>query len=114
MRCATCGNLARRFGKDRNSNQRWQCRICSKTFLEPQPLDRMRLPFDKAVNCLHHLLKGTSIRSTERLLDVHRDTIIDAAVTAGTKFQRFLETVVRDVEVADVQADEIWGFVYCK
>jgi len=69
---------------------------------------------DKEIFSLRHLLEGTSIRSTERLVEVHRDTIITATVTAGKSCQRFLEHVVRSVQVSDVQADEIWGFVYCK
>ena len=118
--CATCGNPARRFGRDRNGYQRWQCVACQLTFTEPHapppagPLGPMRLSLNKAVDCLEHLLEGTSIRSTERLLNVHRDTIMSAAVTAGSNCQQFLENVVRDVEVDDVQADEIWSFVYCK
>ena len=114
MRCPVCQAEARRFGKDRNGNQRWQCRACCRTFLEPRPLGTMRLSFDKAIYCLRHLLEGTSIRSTERLLEVHRDTIISAAVTAGKSCQRFLERTVRNLQVSNVQADEIWGFVYCK
>src|SRR6185312_14877811 len=35
-------------------------------------------------------------------------------VDAGERCQRFLEEAIRDVPVADVQADEIWAFVGCK
>jgi IS1 family transposase len=60
------------------------------------------------------LLEGNSVRSIERVSGVHRDTILDALVAVGEKCQRFLEGIVRDVPVADVQADDIWGFVLCK
>ena len=60
------------------------------------------------------LLEGNSIRSVERLTEVHRDTIIAVMVEAGEKCERFLARAVRTVEARDVQADEIWGFVGCK
>ncbi len=60
------------------------------------------------------LLEGNSVRSTERLTGIHRDTIIGLMVEAGEKCERFLEKIIRKVTVDDVQADEIWGFVGCK
>jgi len=60
------------------------------------------------------LLEGNSIRSVERLTEVHRDTIISAMVEAGAKCERFLEERVQSINVVDVEADEIWGFVGCK
>lgn len=60
------------------------------------------------------LLEGNSIRSVERLTGVHRDTIIDAMVTAGEACGRFMEEKIQGVPVDDIQADEIWSFVGCK
>jgi transposase-like protein/IS1 family transposase len=116
MSCPTCGGSVRRFGKDRHAHQRWQCSECCRTFTErrPRPLGAMPLPFNKATDCLLHLIEGMSIRSTERLLGTHRDTIISALTTAGANCQRFLEEAVLGVPVSDVQVDEIWGFVFCK
>jgi IS1 family transposase/transposase-like protein len=116
MLCPTCGNHARRFGHDRRGRQRYQCPPCRRTFTEPEPrpLDRMRVPIDRALLCLRMLLEGCSVRSVERLTRTHRDTILDALVTTGSHCQRFLEESVRRVPVEDVQADEIWGFVGCK
>jgi len=59
-------------------------------------------------------MEGCSVRSTERLTGVHRDTIIDLLVEAGERCGPFLSRIVRDVQATDVQADEIWGFVGCK
>jgi IS1 family transposase len=64
--------------------------------------------------CARHLLEGTSVRSTERLVGAHRDTILGAMVEASQNCQRFLEATVRRVPVEDVQADELWGFIYAK
>ena len=38
------------------------------------------LPSHKKLSVLHHLVEGNSIRSTERLTGVHRDTIMRLSV----------------------------------
>lgn len=118
MDCPHCGSASRRFGKDRHGHQRYQCLDCFRTFTEPHynggPLGLMRLDLDQALDCLKHILEGVSIRSTERLLGVHRDRIVSAVVNAGENCQHFLEIVLRDVEAQDIQVDEMWGFVFCK
>ena len=116
MFCPVCTGVARRFGKNRNGSQRLRCDVCKKTFTdaETQPVDRRRLEAKKAELCLRMLLEGNSIRSVERLTDVHRDTIISVLVETGEKCETFLARTVRSVEARDVQADEIWGFVGCK
>ena len=116
MLCPFCETLARRFGRNRNGSQRYQCLACGRTFTDEatRPEDGRRLPFDQAIFCLRLLLEGTSIRSVERLTGIHRDTILSAFVDAGERCQRFLEETIRDVPVKDVQADEIWAFIGCK
>jgi len=64
--------------------------------------------------CLKMLLEGTSIRSTERLTGVHRDTIMHLMVQAGENCESFLRDTLVDLPVDDVQCDEIWGFVGMK
>ena len=78
-----------------------------------RPADRRRLPAEKAELCLRMLLEGNSIRSVERLTGVHRDTIIAAMVAAGKQCKLFLEETIRGIPVADIEADEVWGFVGC-
>lgn len=69
---------------------------------------------DKALLCLRLLVEGNSIRSTERITGVHRDTIIDLLVKAGEKCERLLEDKIKGIAVKDVQADEIWAYVGMK
>ena len=68
MNCPTCQNEARRFGKNRNGSQRYQCLACKKTFTPAGdgPLGAMRIDPAKAILCLRMMLEGTSIRSIER------------------------------------------------
>jgi transposase-like protein/IS1 family transposase len=116
MRCSLCQNEARKFGRNRNGSQRYRCDECRRTWTDEasRPIDRRKLPTDKAILCLRMLLEGNSIRSVERLTGVHRDTIIDAMVDAGKKCKRFMESAIHHVPVADIEADEVWGFIGCK
>lgn len=111
-----CGHrVAHRHGKDRYGNQRFKCVDCGRTFTEQERLfGRMNLNLDKGVVALRLLLEGNSIRSTERLTDIHRDTIVRLVVEVGESCKRFMEDRIRDVEAKDVQLDETWGFVGCK
>lgn len=116
MQCPACQAEARRFGRNRNGSQRYQCRDCRRTFTPEgdRPLGNMRLDAAKAVLCLRMLLEGTSVRSVERLTDVNRNTILSLLVTVGPRCQQFLEQAVQGVPVNHVEIDEIWGFVHCK
>lgn len=116
MLCPTCQTEARKFGKDRDGNQRYQCMACRKTFSErPARLLRdMRIELDKALVVLHHLVEGTSVRATMRLTGVNRNTILDLLALVGGRCERLLVGRIKNLPVVDVQADEIWGFVRMK
>ena len=116
MTCHNCCTSCSKHGRDRKGDQRWRFRQCAHTFTEShdKPLDDMRLPFDKAVLCLRLLVEGNSVRSVERITDVHRDTILRLLVVAGERCERLMEERISNLEVDDVQADELWAYVGCK
>jgi transposase-like protein/IS1 family transposase len=116
MVCHHCQAVAQKYGKDSRNRQRYHCLNCSRTFIELQEklLGPMRLPEGKALQCLHLLMEGMSVRSTERITGVHHTTILSLLVMAGERCERLLERRIRRIRVRDVQADEIWGFVWCK
>ena len=41
-------------------------------------------------------------------------TVLELLLLVGPRCKAFLESKIQNVEVQDVQADEIWQFVYCK
>jgi transposase-like protein len=90
MKCATCQIETKKFGKHRNGLQRFRCMQCKKTFTEEQtrPLDEMRVDFSEATRVLNLLLEGMSVRSTERITGIHRDTILKLLVKAGERCVR--------------------------
>lgn len=113
MTCESCNVNCQRFGKHRNGLSRFRCPNCKKTYTEAHKrvLDSMYIPQDKAVLALRLLLEGNSIRSTERITELDRNTIMSLLVKAGDRCQTLMVSKVHDLKVADVEADEIWGFV---
>jgi transposase-like protein/IS1 family transposase len=114
MNCPDCNSLPKKHGKDRKGNQRFRCLTCGKTYTTIEKLDGKNLSADKIELCIKLLVEGNSIRSTERIADVHRDTIIRLLQTVGERCLMLQETLVKNVKVTDVQADEIWAFVGMK
>jgi transposase-like protein/IS1 family transposase len=116
MQCPACQNEARKFGKDRHGNQRFQCQTCRKTFADrpARPLGEMRIDLDRALKCIHLLVEGMSIRSTMRVTGTNRNTILDLLALVGTNCERLLAQRCSKLPVADVQVDEVWGFVQMK
>jgi len=113
--CRKCSGRVIRWGKDRGF-QRWRCKSCGSTWADvpARPLGTMRLDLDRATLCISLLTEGSSIRSTERVTGVHRDTICRLLRVAGRKCETLLAGLVRSVQVADVQCDELWSFVKMK
>lgn len=117
MNCTICqSEKTKKFGKDRNGNQRFRCLDCKKTFQSDRekPLGEMTLAVSKVIAVLKQLVEGSSIRSTERITGVHRDTILSLLEVIGGKCARLMEEMISGVRVKNVQCDEIWGFVEMK
>jgi transposase-like protein/IS1 family transposase len=116
MVCHNCKIDAARHGRDRYGRQRFKCHQCSKTFQDARekPLDGMYLNVKRAEVILKMLCEGVSIRSIERITEVHRDTVLRLLVLAGEKCERLLGDKIRNVPVQDIELDEIWGFCFKK
>ena len=99
-----------RFGKHRNGLRRFRCPKCKRTYTEAhaKTLDAMNIPWDKALLAVQLLLEGNSIRSTERISGLNRNTIMRVLVLAGEKGEKVSEAMIQNVPVSEVQADEIW------
>ena len=116
MNCPKCDSLAKKDGKDRTGTQRYKCTECGKRYSLPKDklLGAMILSEEKALLCLKLLVEGNSVRSTERITGVHRDTVLSLLETVGKKCIWIQETLVKNVRVGFVEADEIWSFVGMK
>ena len=74
-------------------------------------MDSMYIPQDKAVLVLRLLLEGNSIRSSERISGLDRTTIARLLVLIGPRCERLMQRKIEHLDVKDVEADEVWGFV---
>jgi len=113
MICEACNVDCQRFGKHRNGLRRFRCSSCKRTYTEAHKrvLDTMYISESKAVMALQLLLEGNSIRSTERITGMDRNTIMSLLVRAGERCQRLMDEQIKNLDVRDVEMDEIWGFV---
>lgn len=66
---------------------------------------------EKKLQVLAALIEGNSIRSTERMTGVHRDTIMRLAVKVGEACEKLLDDKMKDLDCRSIECDEIWTFV---
>src|SRR5258708_40127959 len=100
MTCLRCQHqICKRFGTyGKRRIQRWRCNSCKATFAEPQPqtaLRTMRTSPDAAARALQCLLEGCSIRSTERLTGLNRNTVMRLLLLAGENCARMKDAKIR-------------------
>ncbi len=69
------------------------------------------LSVEKKVAVLSAMVEGNSIRSTERMTSVHRDTIMRLVVSVGQKCTDMMDAKLRRLPCRLIQADEIWTYV---
>jgi len=66
---------------------------------------------EKQIAIITALVEGNSIRSTERMTGVHRDTIVRLLQRTGAYCEWIMDVRMRNLECRSIQADEIWCFV---
>lgn len=70
-----------------------------------------RLNLDRRTQVVAALVEGNSIRSTERMAGIHRDTIMRLLVEVGTGCADLMDEKMRELPCRRVQVDEIWSYV---
>ena len=115
MTCARCNHTAKKFGRYGKARiQRYRCTSCSATFSDPKPespLGTMRTELDAAARAIQCLIEGCSIRTTERLTGLNRNTIMRLLVVAGERCQKLMDEKMRNLPCQRIQCDELWTFV---
>jgi IS1 family transposase len=69
------------------------------------------LTTEKKVQAISMLAEDSSIRAIERIIGVHRDTIMRLGVRVGEACAKIHEGKMRDLSCQNIQVDELWGFV---
>ncbi len=70
-----------------------------------------KLTIDKQTAVIRALVEGSSIRSTERMTGVHRDTIMRLMIETGTACGETLDKMMRNLRCRRVEVDEVWCYV---
>jgi IS1 family transposase len=73
-----------------------------------------RAPLERQTQIISCLVEGNSIRSTERLTNTHRDTIMRLMVSVGNGCERLMNERMRNLSCERIQVDEIWSYVQKK
>jgi transposase-like protein/IS1 family transposase len=100
------------FGKRRI--QRWRCASCNSTFCEPHDKltrDTMTSRPEVAELVVKCLVEGCSIRTTERLTGVNRNTIMRLLLIASEHCARMMRHKLENLAVERIQCDELHCFV---
>lgn len=69
------------------------------------------LPFDRQVAVIAALTEGLSIRATERLTGVHRDTVMRLGQRVGFGCDTIHDRLMRDVRSTLIELDELWAYI---
>jgi len=69
------------------------------------------LPREQQTRIVGCLVEGTSIRSTERITNVHRDTIMHLGVKVGEACRNLHNSLMHDLQVGVIELDEQWAFI---
>jgi transposase-like protein len=106
-------DCVKKSGFDRHGVQRYKCCLCGKRWADPQPkpLGDMRIDLETAKQALRLLVEGMSIRATERVTRIHRDTLCKLIGVFGDACQRFMDSQMRDLKLSHLEFDEQWTFV---
>src|ERR1700733_4786494 len=70
-----------------------------------------RLSLARRTQIIGALVEGNSIRSTERMTDTHRDTVMRLMVQVGDGCAQLMDAEMRDLSCGRIQVDEIWSYV---
>jgi len=70
-----------------------------------------KLKRDKQEAVIRCLVNGSSVRATERMTGVHRDTILRLMVRTGDNCRQIMDSELRGLNCRHVQMDEIWAMV---
>jgi IS1 family transposase len=69
------------------------------------------LPREKQIAVISALTEGCSIRATERLTAIHRDTIMRLGVRVGEGCAALHDEMMQFVQVNRLELDELWSYV---
>jgi len=114
IRCPHCDSESYRVHQ-RNGHAlstMYRCLACKGFFSERRftGYAGLKLPPEKIVQVVNHLVEGVSVRATARLLSVQKKTVLRVMLHAAELCQRVMDEKLRNLNLRFLQADELWCF----
>src|ERR1017187_4180134 len=78
-------------------------------FARAIPMNRLSLA--RRTQIIGALVEGNSIRSTERMTNTHRDTVMRLMVEVGHGCEKLHDEQMQNLSCKRIQCDEIWSYV---
>jgi transposase-like protein len=100
-------------GKNYADHQRFLCKHCSVVFVETKgtPLYQKKISERKIKEICKELVEKKGIRSVERKLHVHRDTICSLLDDLAMHALAMTNYLVHDLELGAYEVDELLTFI---
>lgn len=100
-------------GKNYAGHQRYLCKHCNVVFVETKgsPLYRRKIKERKIKDICKEIVETGGIRSTERKVHVHRDTITRIINALGDHALQMTGYLVKDLNLSTHEVDELWTFI---
>jgi transposase-like protein len=92
------------------------CRACGRTFSERSNTVFFNLRSDdkEMMRALKMVLKGSSLRATAEIMEVHLDTVRAWLRRAAEHGEEVNQVLLKEMNVSKVELDELWTFVQKK
>ncbi len=69
------------------------------------------LSFEKQIRTIAALVEGCSIRSTSRLVDADKNTVMSLGLKVGEACANLHDSLMRNLNVSLLELDEAWGYI---
>jgi transposase-like protein len=109
------GNIIR-YGKTRQGQQRFQCKVCQRTFNQQAGtiFYRRRTDTKDIVEALAMLAEGMRISSVARVKGVKADTVLVWLRRAAAHALSIEQALLEDYRLSACQIDALWTYVRSK
>jgi transposase-like protein len=115
--CPAYGQLAlgniRKFGRTPAGVQRYQCRICRRTFVETigTVFYGRRRPQETIIECLALLAERNSLAAIHRVKGVKEETVMAWLHIAAAHVERIEALLLANYKLTRAQLDAMWTYV---
>jgi transposase-like protein len=106
------GNI-RKFGRTPGGIQRYQCRICRRTFVETigTVFYGRRRPQETIIECLALLAERNSLAAIHRVKGVKEETVMAWLRLAAAHVERIEALLLANYKLMRAQLDAMWAYV---